>query len=72
MQKHAKDHFSSAASHPPQPGDVGTAEIILKKRNRGKKKTPQQMNVENEGGDLSQVISLCSLLELPSQQRNTT
>lgn len=72
MQKQAKDHFSSAASHPPQPGDVGTAEIILKKHNRRKKKTPQQMNVENEGGDLSQVIGLCSLLELPTQQRNTT
>lgn len=72
MQKEAKDQFSSAASHPSEPGDLRTTKIVLKKHNKGKKKTPQQKNVGNEGGDLSQVISLFSLLELSTQHRDAT
>lgn len=39
MQKQAKDHFSSAASNPPEPG-VCDCEIVLKKWNKGKKRNP--------------------------------
>lgn len=47
-------------SHPPEAGDVGTVDVIL----------TLQMTVKTEGGDLSLVTSLCSLLELPTQMRD--